>query len=267
MRLHFSSVLALVLASCASTPERVPDVRGEEVRYEARGEEMRGYVAYDANRQGRRPGVLVVHEWWGHNDYARRRADQLAAMGYTAFALDMYGGGKQAGHPKDAAAFMNVLLADMDLAEARFAAAQAQLAAHPTSDPQRVAAVGYCFGGGIVLHMARIGADLDAVASFHGALAPAAPERGTAAGTRVLVLHGAADPFVKPEQIEAFHEEMQKAGVDYRFVAYPGVQHSFTNPGATAVGLEFELPLAYNAAADRKSWNELEQFLSETFSE
>ncbi len=249
----------------APAPAAAPEIRGEEVAYEAGGVKLNGYLAYDASRQDRRPGVLVVHEWWGHNEYARQRARMLAEMGYTALAVDMYGGGKFAEHPEDAQRFMTEVTSRMDLAVERFRAARAVLEGHATTDPARMAAIGYCFGGGVVLHMARIGEDLAGVASFHGGLTTESPAQAGAVSARVLVLHGADDPFVKAEQLAAFREEMQTAGADWQLIAYEGAIHSFTNPGATAIGEKFGLPLAYQREADERSWAELERFLKETF--
>lgn len=261
------ALLALLWTGCAATATsgEARGVVGEEVAYAVDGVEMKGYLAYDSGLEGPRPGVLVVHEWWGHNDYARERARMLAELGYTAFALDMYGGGKQAGHPQDAQAFMLEVISDMDGAVARFQEAQRLLEEHATTDPERTAAIGYCFGGAVVLHMARAGLELDGVASFHGSLgteSPAAPGRTRA---KVLVLTGGSDPMIPEEQVKAFETEMKAAGVDYELVVYSDAVHAFTNPGATALGEEFGLPLAYDADADRKSWAELKAFLAELF--
>ncbi len=266
------NVLIAVLTLCTalvSCTETLPasDVRGEEVTYTVGEVKLTGYLTYDATQQGQRPGVLVVHEWWGHNDYVRDRAQMLAGMGYTAFALDMYGDGKQANHPGDAQKFMMEVLQDMPAAEARFRAAQKILQDHTTTDPERIAAIGYCFGGGVILHMARIGTDLDGVASFHGSLAPSAPAEPGSVKARILVLHGAADPFIPAEQLEGFRSEMDAAGADYEVIEYAGAMHGFTNPGATAMGEKFELPLAHDAVADSASWAEMETFLTEIFGE
>ena len=255
----------------ASSPEEPatvePAVVGEEIAYEVDGVPMRGYLAYDKNRSGLRPGVIIVHEWWGHNDYVRRRADMLAELGYTAFALDMYGDNKQAGHPGDAQKFMMEVLGNMPAAEARFRAARGLLERHSSTDAARTAAIGYCFGGGVVLHMARQGEDLKGVASFHGSLATAVPAEAGSISAKLLVAHGADDPFVPAEELEAFQQEIANAGADMKFVAYPGAIHSFTNPAATENGEKFGLPLAYNETADKESWAELQAFLEEIFAE
>jgi len=244
-----------------------PAIIGEEVAYEVDGLSMNGYLAYDQNQIDERPGVLIVHEWWGHNDYVRRRADMLAELGYTAFALDMYGDRKQANHPADAQKFMMEVLNNMSAGESRFRAARKLLEEHATTDVSRTAAVGYCFGGGIVLHMARLGADLKGVASFHGTLATATPAEAGSVSAKLLVAHGADDPFVPAAELEAFKREMADAGADIKFIAYPGAVHAFTNPAATAMGEKHNLPLAYNETADTESWAELKSFLRDVFTE
>ncbi len=242
-----------------------PKIEGSNVSYTAGGKKMIGYLAYDAAIQGRRPGVLVVHEWWGLNDYARMRARMLAELGYTALALDMYGGDKVATHPEDAQKFSSALMKNFDLAKERFLAGMAFLKKQPTVDPSRVAAIGYCFGGGIVLNMARQGVDLKGVASFHGNLTAIKPAQPGAIKAKILVLHGGADKFSSPEQIEAFKKEMTAAGANFRFITYPGALHSFTNPEADALGKKFNMPIGYNAQADKESWDELKKFLKAIF--
>ncbi len=251
--------------ACAG--EEASIINGEEVSYGAGGVQLKGYLAYDAEQSGPRPGVLVVHEWWGLNDYARERARMLAAMGYTALAVDMYGDGKTAAHPQDAGKFSRAAMSDLAVAEERFLAARRLLEAHATTDSNQTAAIGYCFGGGVVLHMARIGTDLKGVASFHGNLAARKPAKAGAVSAEVLVLHGADDGFIPPEQITAFKQEMTDAGASFKFIAYPGAVHSFTNPGATAIGEKFDIPLAYHAEADARSWAELDTFLLGLFAD
>lgn len=240
---------------------------GEEIHYEVDGVPLTGYLAYDATITEPRPAVLVVHEWWGHNEYVRTRAYMLAKMGYTAFALDMYGDGKLAQHPDDAMKFMNEAISQADTARNRFVAALDLLKQQPSVDANHIAAIGYCFGGGVVLNMARMGVDLDGVASFHGSLAPVVAAQPDTVKAKVLVLHGADDSMVTAEQVDAFKKEMEAAGVDYEFISYPGAKHSFTNPGATAVGEKFNMPLAYNKEADEQSWAKLEGFLQQVFTQ
>ena len=240
-------------------------IRSEEVTYKAGDTALKGYIAWNAAKQGPRPGVLVVHEWWGHTDYVRKRARMLADLGYTALALDMYGDGKVAEHPQDAQKFMQEVISNFDVARERFDAAYRLLKEHGTTDPNQIAAIGYCFGGAVVLHMARFGVDLDGVASFHGNLATQAPAKKGEVKAQVLALHGADDALVPKEQVDAFKAEMEAAEVDYTFIEFPNAKHAFTNEAATARGEEHGLPLAYDEEADEQSWKELERFLEEIF--
>jgi dienelactone hydrolase len=255
------AVLTLVLG-VAIVADAKPEVQGKTVEYNAQGVVMKGYRAYDENIKGKRPGVLIVHEWWGLNEYARKRARMLAELGYSALAVDMFGEGKQAMHPDDAGKFSSELMKNFDVAKARFMAAMDFLKQQPTADPARIAAIGYCFGGGVVLNLAREGIDLRGVASFHGSLKGVKPAQPGVVKAKILVLHGADDKFVTPEQIEAFKQEMKAAGADFRFISYPGALHSFTNPEATELGKKFNMPIAYHAQADKESWNETKGFLN-----
>ena len=254
--------LALLLTTATKGQAKMVS---ENVAYVHENAKLEGYLVYDDAIQGKHPGILVVHEWWGQNAYARKRADMLAKLGYVAFALDMYGNGKTATHPKDAGKFSSMVSSNMPLAKARFLAALDQLKANPLTEPDKIAAIGYCFGGGIVLQMARQGVDIKGVVSFHGSLGTKEPAQPGVVKARVLVFNGEADPFTTKEQIEAFKQEMQNAGVNYEFVNYPGAKHSFTNPGATALGKKFDLPLVYNAKADKDSWAKMQGFFKELF--
>lgn len=236
-----------------------------EISYRQGDTTMKGMIAYDDAIEGKRPGVLVVHEWWGHNEYARKRARMLAELGYTALAVDMYGDGKTASHPDDAGKFSNAVGGNLPLAKARFDAAVDTLKQQPTVEADKIAAVGYCFGGGILLNMARMGTDIAGVVSYHGSVATKSPAKKGDIKTRIRVFNGADDPFVKAEQIEAFKREMENANADYKFVNYQGAVHSFTNPDADAVGKKFNLPLRYNAEADRDSWQQTQDFFKEIF--
>jgi len=237
----------------------------QEITYQDGNTEMKGYLAYDDRNMEPRPGILVVHEWWGHDDYARMRARLLATMGYTALAVDMYGDGKTANHPEDAGKFAAAVGGNMPLAKARFEAALNTLKSHKTVRPDDIAAIGYCFGGGIVLNMARQGVDIDGVVSFHGSLKTGNPAQKGTVKAKVRVFNGAADPFVKSEDISAFKAEMDAADVNYEFVNYPGVKHSFTSIKADYNGQRFNLPLAYNKEADEDSWEQMSTFFREIF--
>jgi dienelactone hydrolase len=264
-RIFLFGAIALFLLGTAGTGFAEQKIKGETVKYTGGGVTMEGYLAYDEGIKRIRPGVLVVHEWWGLNDYARMRARMLAELGYIALAVDMYGGDKVAAHPEDAQKFSSQLMKDFDVAKARFMAAMDYLKKQSQVDPTRIAAIGYCFGGGIVLNMARQAADLRGVASFHGNLTAVKTAQPGAVKAKILVLNGEADKFTTPEQIEAFKKEMSAAKADFRFISYPGATHSFTNPEADELGKRFNMPIAYNADADKKSWEELGGFLKEVF--
>ena len=255
--------IGLLLGLLLSTALAQAGIRTQEITYEVNGREYSGYFAWDDAIAGPRPGVLVVHEWWGHNDYARRRARMLAELGYTALALDMYGKGRLADHPDEASKMSSALMNSLSQAAERFDKAHRLLDAHPSADPDRTAAIGYCMGGSVVLQMARFGKDLDAVVSFHGGLGTERPAAPGAVEAEILVLTGGKDPFVPEEQIEAFRREMDSVGASYEIVVYPGARHSFTNPGATKLGDRFGLPLKYDPEADRKSWQRMQDFFEQ----
>lgn len=250
-------IMAIVTAAAAHA-----DVRTERIEYRHGATVLEGYLAYDAALRGRRPGVLVVHEWWGLNDYARRRAEQLARLGYVAFALDMYGKGISTADPKEAGRLASRFREDRSLARARAATGLEVLKMRPEVDPSRIAAIGYCFGGTVALELARGGADLRGVASFHGGLATPNPADARNIKGKVLVLHGADDTFESPAEISGFQEEMRRARIDWQMNYYGGAVHSFTNPDAGKAGIR---GVAYNEAADRRSWRAMCAFFDEIF--
>jgi dienelactone hydrolase len=226
---------------------------------------MKGYLAYNPKIKGKRPGVLVVHEWWGLSDYMKQRTRMLASLGYTAMAVDMYGNGKQVTHPEDAEKLSAELMNNFDTAKGRFLAGLNYLKKQKNIDTKNIAAVGYCFGGGTVLNMARQGVDLKGVVSFHGGLMPVKPAKPGNIKARILVLNGADDKFVAKEQIESFRQEMKNARADYHVISYPGAMHGFTNPDSDKISKKFNISLGYNAEADQKSWMEMTKFLNENF--
>jgi len=236
-----------------------------DVTYRGGGATLRGFLAEDRSASGKRPAVLVVHEWWGLNDYIRRRARMLAELGYTALAVDMYGDGKTGSNAAEATALMSAAVADPKALEARFQAACDRVGSQPTVDPSKIAAIGYCFGGAVVLHAARVGMPLKAVVSFHGSLGSFHKPAPGSVKAKILVCHGAADALVPEDQIAAFKAEMDAAGADYRFVAYPGALHGFTNPEADARGKENGLPLGYDAQADAQSWRDMQELFAKVF--
>jgi len=263
--LVFGLIMIAMVMAVVGPATAAHKIEGKPVEYTAGGVTLKGYLAYDEHVKGKRPGVLVVHEWWGQNEYVRKRARMLAELGYTALALDMYGEGKMAGHPDEAGKFASEVMKNFPVAKERFLAALEFLKKQPTVDPDRIAAIGYCFGGGVVLNMARQGVDLKGVASFHGSLAVVKPDQPTPIKAAVRVYNGADDKFSTPEQIEALKKEMADQKVNFKFVNYTGAVHSFTNPDATELGKKFNMPIAYNKAADKASWKDLQGFLKEIF--
>ena len=248
--MHARYGFAMTAVLLTLSPESAT-VKTREIEYRQGDTVLQGFLAWDDAAPGKRPGVLVVHEWWGHNEHARNQARRLAEAGYVGFALDMYGKGKVTTHPQEAQAFASEATKDPAVVAARFNAALDQLKRDPHVDTTHIAGIGYCFGGAVVLDLARAGAPLATVVTFHGALATKAPAQPGRVKARILVLAGGADPFVPPEQIEAFKREIQAAGARFEVIVYPGAKHGFTNPTASQYGME---QLAYNAEADRQSW-------------
>ena len=258
----------LVLALLCSTPLVEAAVQTREIPYQdADGQRLVGYYAYDDAIDGKRPGIVVVHEWWGLNEYAKRRARDLAALGYSALAIDMYGDGKHTEHPRDAQAFMAAAMKDPKAAARRFDAGLELLELQPYTDKDRLAAVGYCFGGKVVLDAARRGEPLAGVVSFHGALATQTPATPGSVKAKVLVVHGAADSMVTEQQVEAFKKEMGAAGASFEFVSIPGAKHGFTNPDADRLshGAHGGPDIGYNKAADESSWADMQAFFKNVF--
>lgn len=241
------------------------EIKGEPVEYKSGNVILKGFLAYDNTLKGRRPGILVIHEWLGHNEYARKRATMLARLGYTALAVDMYGEGKQAEHPDEAGKFAKEVSGNIDMKISRFMAALNYLTKQESVDPARIAAIGYCFGGSVVLDMARTGMDLKGVVSFHGGLTTNNPAKPGAVHAKILVCHGEADTFITAEQITAFKKEMSDTGADMQFITYKDAKHSFTNPDADLYAKKFNIPVAYNSEADKKSWDDMRIFLKSVF--
>ncbi len=261
-------VAAISFTSCKNddknTEMKEPKLKEENITYTGDSITMNGYVVYDENVEGARPAVLVVHEWWGMNDYAKMRARELAKLGYIAMALDMYGDGKQADNPDSAGKLATPFYMDPQMAKSRFDAAVTKLKTYSQVDATKVAAIGYCFGGAMVLNMAKLGNDLAGVVSFHGNL-NVVPADKNLLKSQVLVCHGGADPFVPQAEADQFKKQMDSIGAKYTFKEYAGASHAFTNPNATAMGEKFKIPIKYDAAADSASWKDMKQFFNSIF--
>ena len=250
-------------ASKDSTITNSVNIKEDSVSYNLNGKKYIGFIDYDANKEGKRPAVLVVHEWWGLTDYPRSRARQLAELGYIAMAVDMYGDGKIGNDPKTAQDLATPFYKDPMLAKTRLDAAINELKTYPQTDTSKMAAIGYCYGGYIVLNAAKLGANLNGVVSFHGDLS-GVPVSKDSLKAKILICHGEADQFVNPE-VAAFRKSMDSAGVDYTFKSYRNATHAFTNPAATEKGKQFKMPIEYNAAADSASWNDMKDFFKKIF--
>lgn len=236
----------------------------EAIAYSHGDIKLEGHLAWDDSLKGKRPGIVVVHEWWGLNDYARQRADQLASLGYVAFALDMYGKGKVTTHPDQASAWMTEMTANVQNWQARAMEGLKVLQAQPLVDPHRIAAIGYCFGGGTVTQLAYSGVSIQGVVSFHGPLPLPDPTQVSGTKAKILIAHGNADPFLTEGHIGTFRTALDQAGIDWQMIVYAGARHSFTNPGADQFGID---ALKYNEEADRRSWRHMQLFFDELFTQ
>lgn len=234
----------------------------ETVEYKQGDTALEGYLAYDDSLKGKLPGVLIVHEWTGLGPYVKKRAEQIAALGYAGFAIDIYGKGIRPKDAKEAAAQAGLYRADRQLMRERAKAGLEELKKHAVVDPGRIAAMGYCFGGGVALELARSGADIAGAVSFHGNLDTPHPEDAGNIKARILVCHGADDPVVPQEQVSAFQNEMRAAHTDWQMISYGNAVHSFTNPDS---GNDPSKGAAYNKAADRRSWEAMKSFFKEIF--
>jgi dienelactone hydrolase len=248
----------LILFFCTGVHGEVIE---QSVEYRHGDAVLEGYLAYDDALAGKRPGVLVVHEWWGLNDYAKKRALQLAELGYVAFALDMYGKGVVTDDPKKAGELSGRIKGNPLMRE-RARAGLEILKEHDLVDRKRIAAIGYCFGGTTVLELAYSGVDIAGVVSFHGGLTTPKPEEIEKIKAALLVLHGAQDPFVPADSMAAFQETMGKSKIDWQMIFYGGAVHSFSNAGVDKFGIK---GAAYDARADRRSWRHMRSFFEEIF--
>ena len=237
------------------------EVQTKMIEYKDGDATLTGLLAWDDAVSGPRPGVIVVHEWWGLNDYAKSRAEQLAAEGYVAFAVDMYGDSKVTTHPEEAGGWMKEITANVDNWARRAKLGLEVLQSQPQVEADKVAAIGYCFGGATVLQMAYAGMELDAVVSFHGSLPPA-PDSVTSIQPAVMAAHGRDDAFVPPEKVASFEASLDRIGADYDVMVFSGTRHSFTNPNAADYGMD---NIAYNERADKVSWAAMLELFKQVF--
>ncbi|MBC8033418.1 MAG: dienelactone hydrolase family protein [Chitinophagaceae bacterium] len=251
-------------AKTETTETAAASYKEENITYGADSIQLKGFIAYSDSSDYKRPGILVVPEWWGVTDYTRKRARRLAELGYVALVVDMYGEGKTADNPQDAGTLAEPFYTNLVLTKSRVDAALAKLKTYPQVDTANIAAIGYCFGGSVALNVAKLGEDLKGIVVFHGNLAGAAPD-AKLLKAKVLVCHGAVDPFVKPEEVTTFKKQMDSIGANYTFKAYPDAVHAFTNPDATEKGKKFNIPIAYNQQADSTSWIDMQQFFGTIF--
>lgn len=256
---RLSAILVLIFPLFANAA-----VKTETVEYKDGDTVLTGYLMYDDAVKGKRPGVIVVHEWWGLNDYARERAEMLAELGYAAFAVDMYGDKKVTEHANEAKGWMQQITENLDAWQKRARLGLDILRKHELVSPDHIAAVGYCFGGATVMQMAYAGEDLDGVVSFHGSLPPATEEQQKNIKAKILIAHGNADSFVPAERVVAFTEALEKAGADWQMMIYSGARHGFTNADAAKYGLE---GVAYDEKADQRSWALMQSFFEEIFAD
>ena len=259
--LLLSLLLTPLFTLISSIPTRA-EIRTQTIEYQQGDTILEGYLAYDDEIEGKRPGVLVVHAWKGLGNYEKERAKQLAELGYVAFAADIYGKGIRPQTNEEAGAQATIYRSNRQLMRDRVNAGLQVLQQYPLTEAKKVAAIGYCFGGGTVLELARSGAPVAGVVSFHGNLDTPNPNDAQKIKGRVLVLHGADDPYVPDEQVAAFKREMSYADVDWQLIMYGEAVHSFTDPNA---GNNPSTGVAYNAEADQRSWAAMNRFFAEIF--
>jgi len=239
-------------------------VKEENINYNGDNTTMNGYMVYKDSGQEKKPAVLVVHEWWGLNDYSKRRARELADLGYVAMAVDMFGNGQTASSPDEAMKLAGPFYQNPQLTKTRLDAALAKLKTYPQVDTGNIAAIGYCYGGFVVLNAAKLGEPLKGVVSFHGNLGGVKPDKSLLKA-KVLVLHGEADPIVKQDEVSQFRKQMDSVGANYSFKTFANAKHAFTNPAADSVENKFHIGVGYNADADKQSWNDMKEFLRGLF--
>jgi dienelactone hydrolase len=267
MKKYLQSALIILLMGTTislNAQNTAASIKGEEITYSDGATILKGYVAYNEKQKGKRPAIIVVPEWWGCSEYVRMRARMLAELGYIAIAVDMYGDGKIANNPGEAQAFAGPFYKDPALGKSRVEAAVKKISSYAQTDVNKLAAIGYCFGGSMVLNAAKLGMNFKGVVSFHGGLAGVPASPGVTKG-KILVCHGGADKFISDSDIKNFKDNLDAVKVAYTFNSYEGATHAFSNPDATATGKKFSMPIEYNEAADKQSWNDMKQFFTVIF--
>ena len=263
-KLLLIGIIMLSTSSYGRSGSLTPKIKEEIISYTADGVTFKGFVAYDENMKGKRPAILIVPEWWGLNDYPKMRARKLAELGYIAMAADVFGNGKIAANPTEAQELTTPFYKDPNLVKIRLDAALKKLQEYPQTDQANIAAIGYCFGGFVVLNYAKLGADLKGVVSFHGGLG-GVPLDKKLIKAKILICHGASDKFVSQKDAENLKHKLDSIGVENTLKIYPNATHAFTNPAATETGKKFNMPIEYNAEADKDSWNDMKMFFGMIF--
>ncbi len=265
---NFFKLLSIGLSLCAVLTVPAQDnsaIKGIEINYQAAdGTNLKGYVAFNSKQKGKRPAIIVVPEWWGNGEYTRMRARKLAELGYIALAADIYGEGKMGITPAEAQALATPFYKNPQLGETRLSAALKAIKTYPQTDASKVVAIGYCFGGSMVLNAAKMGMDFKGVVSFHGGLATA-PATAGSTKAKILVCHGAADKFISTDEKAIFKANLDSLKLPYTFIEYADATHAFTNAQSTATGKKFGMPIEYNEAADKKSWQDMQVFFKQLF--
>lgn len=258
---NFITLLTILVLTTSGFAEKTANskIKEQVVTYSVGNITYQGFLAYDENIKGKRPAILVVPEWWGMTDYPKMRARQLAELGYVAFAVDMFGNGKIAANPTEAQNYTKPFYANAELSKTILEAALVKVKLVKETDPTKIMAIGYCFGGAQVLNSAKLGMDFKGVVSFHGGLNGVRADKNLLKA-KILVCHGGDDKFVSQNDVNAFKHQMDSIGADYKLIVYPNATHAFTNPASDENARKYNMPIAYNEKADKASWNDMKQF-------
>lgn len=264
---NFSIVLLIFILSMSMTKtvfaekKSTAKIKEQAITYSLDNIDYKGFLVYDENLKGKRPLILIVHEWWGLNDYTKMRARKLAELGYIAFAVDMFGNGKIAENPTEALNLTKKFYSNPQLSKSILEAALTKVKTLRMTDSSKILGIGYCFGGSVVLNTAKLGMDFKAVVSFHGGL-KGVPVEKNLLKAKILVCHGGNDKFVSQNDVISFKQQLDSVGAYYKFIVYPNATHAFTNPASTETGKKFNMPIAYNEKADADSWNDMKLFFN-----